>query len=68
MDRDSNQTKVINRSISQKMFYERENLCPLCNHELTIKTKVLENNFTIDEEAYCSHCEMVTRSKSHNIN
>ena len=55
-------------SLNQKLFIERENLCPLCNHQLIIRIKGHLENFIVAEEAYCDHCEMVTRNKDHRIN
>ena len=55
-------------TINQKLFVERENHCPLCGNQLNIRIKNYLGNFTIAEEAYCDHCELVTRSKDHKIN
>ncbi|MCB9024907.1 MAG: hypothetical protein H6625_01195 [Bdellovibrionaceae bacterium] len=55
-------------SLTQRVFVERENLCPLCNHQLAIRVKAYLENFTIAEEAYCENCELVTRTKDHKIN
>ena len=61
------QTKE-NTTLTQRLFVERENLCPLCSHQLSIRVKNYLENFTIAEEAFCEHCELVTRTKDHKIN
>ncbi len=55
-------------TLTQRLFVERESICPLCGNELNIRIKNYLGNFTIAEEAFCDHCEMVTRSKDHRIN
>ena len=54
-------------TLTQRLFVERENLCPLCGHQLVIRIKNYLENFTIAEEAFCDHCELVTRTKDHRI-
>jgi RNA polymerase subunit RPABC4/transcription elongation factor Spt4 len=68
MERDSDRSKVMHEDIQQRLFFERENQCPLCGNDLEIKAKSHGNVFVVDEEAYCRHCDMVTRSKSHKLN
>ena len=55
-------------SLNQRMFFERENHCPLCNSQLNIRIRSYLENFTVAEEAACAHCELVVRTKDHKMN
>ncbi|MCB0389835.1 MAG: hypothetical protein KDD58_01020 [Bdellovibrionales bacterium] len=68
MEKDKTDQINKNTTLTQRLFIERENLCPLCSEQLSIRIKSYEENFTIAEEAYCESCELVTRTKDHKFN
>ena len=68
VEKETNRLENPNKTLTQRLFIERENLCPLCGNQLDIRIKDYLGDYTIAEEAYCGHCELVTRSKDHKFN
>lgn len=48
-------------------FIERQNQCPLCGSQLEIKVESYLENYTLREEAHCTHCAVLARVKDHKM-
>ncbi|MGE0762159.1 MAG: hypothetical protein AB7N80_02660 [Bdellovibrionales bacterium] len=46
---------------------ERQNQCPLCGQQLEIRVESYLENYTLREEAHCSHCDVLARVKDHKM-
>ena len=51
----------------RKAFMEQEHVCPLCNDVLEVKVKDYLGNYQIAEQASCTSCDLVIRTKNHHF-
>lgn len=60
---------TLGRSLDQRhlAFMERQNQCPLCGQQLEIRVESYLENYTLREEAHCSHCDVLARVKDHKM-
>lgn len=55
------------KTLSHEKFIEKENVCPLCGHQLFVLVERSLKEASLNEEAHCSNCCIRTRKRKHKM-